>query len=57
MVSLTLFTPAFGVRVLKIFWFHFQAWDQSDKFMKIYVTINGVHKVPKENIVTEFTPK
>ncbi|XP_064650309.1 calcyclin-binding protein-like isoform X3 [Lineus longissimus] len=30
-------------------------WDQSDKFMKIYITLNGVNKLPKENIISEFT--
>lgn len=30
------------------------AWDQSDKFMKLYVTINGVQKLPKQNVTTEF---
>ncbi|KFM62205.1 Calcyclin-binding protein, partial [Stegodyphus mimosarum] len=33
------------------------AWDQSDKFLKIYVTLNGVHNFPKENITVEFGPK
>lgn len=35
----------------------FLAWDQSDKFLKIYVTLNGVHTLPKENIQCEFGPK
>lgn len=30
------------------------AWDQSDKFMKIYVTIKGVHSLPKERVTCEF---
>lgn len=30
------------------------AWDQSDKFMKIYVTIKGVHALPKERVTCEF---
>jgi calcyclin binding protein len=33
------------------------AWDQSDKFMKIYVTLNGVQKLSKDCIKTEFTSK
>ncbi|XP_035221568.1 calcyclin-binding protein-like isoform X2 [Stegodyphus dumicola] len=33
------------------------AWDQSDKFLKIYVTLNGVHNFPKENVTVEFGPK
>lgn len=31
------------------------AWDQSDKFLKIYVTVNGVQNISKDNITTEFT--
>lgn len=30
------------------------AWDQSDKFMKIYVTVKDVHTLPKERITCEF---
>ncbi|XP_056010501.1 calcyclin-binding protein-like [Ostrea edulis] len=33
---------------------HTYAWDQSDKFMKIYVTVNGVHSLPKDRITCEF---
>jgi calcyclin binding protein len=33
------------------------AWDQSEKFMKIYVTLNGVQKLPKEAITCEYTAK
>uniref|UniRef100_A0A8C8UDJ0 CS domain-containing protein n=1 Tax=Peromyscus maniculatus bairdii TaxID=230844 RepID=A0A8C8UDJ0_PERMB len=25
-------------------------WDQSDKFVKIYITLTGVHQVPTENV-------
>jgi len=32
-------------------------WDQSDKFMKIYVTINGVQGADKENVKCEFTDR
>jgi len=31
------------------------AWDQSDKFMKIYVTLDGVQKLPKESFNCEYT--
>lgn len=31
------------------------AWDQSDKFMKIYVTIEGVESVSEGNITCDFT--
>ncbi|KAK3087852.1 hypothetical protein FSP39_011491 [Pinctada imbricata] len=33
------------------------AWDQSDKFMKIYVTLNGVQNLPTEGVKCEFGPK
>jgi len=33
------------------------AWDQSDKFLKIYVSLNGVHNLPTENITTEYSSK
>ncbi|XP_055640138.1 calcyclin-binding protein [Toxorhynchites rutilus septentrionalis] len=31
------------------------AWDQSDKFIKIFVTINDVQQLPEENVNVEFT--
>lgn len=31
----------------------FSAWDQSDKFMKIYVTLEGVQDIPVENVTVE----
>lgn len=30
------------------------AWDQSDKFMKLYVTIKGVQNLQKQNVTSEF---
>lgn len=30
-------------------------WDQSDKFMKIYVTLDGVQNIAKENVTCQFT--
>lgn len=33
------------------------AWDQSEKYLKVYVTVNGVQKLTKENITTEFKNK
>ncbi|ESO92728.1 hypothetical protein LOTGIDRAFT_232875 [Lottia gigantea] len=30
-------------------------WDESDKFMKLYVTSNNVHNLDKEKIRSEFT--
>ncbi|KAI4898080.1 hypothetical protein NFI96_032367 [Prochilodus magdalenae] len=32
-------------------------WDQSDKFVKIYITLKGVHKIPAENVVATFTER
>ncbi|KAM3838814.1 calcyclin-binding protein isoform 1-T1 [Vipera latastei] len=31
------------------------AWDQSDKFVKIYVTLSGVQHLPAENVQVHFT--
>lgn len=33
------------------------AWDQSDKFMKLYVTLKDVHSLPKDQITCQFTNK
>ncbi|KAL7633966.1 UNVERIFIED_CONTAM: hypothetical protein RMT77_015927 [Armadillidium vulgare] len=30
------------------------SWDQSDKFLKLYITLNDVHNLNKENIVCDF---
>ncbi|XP_013367524.1 PREDICTED: calcyclin-binding protein-like [Chinchilla lanigera] len=30
-------------------------WAQSDKFVKIYLTLTGVHQVPAENVQVHFT--
>ncbi|KAL2097835.1 hypothetical protein ACEWY4_007042 [Coilia grayii] len=32
-------------------------WDQSEKFVKIYITLKGVHKIPAENVEVTFTGK
>ncbi|XP_048188313.1 calcyclin-binding protein-like [Perognathus longimembris pacificus] len=29
-------------------------WDQSNKFVKIYITLTGVHQVPNENVQVHF---
>lgn len=34
--------------------FSFTAWDQSDKFVKIYLTLKDVHKIPSENVEVTF---
>lgn len=35
------------------------AWDQSDKFVKIFIDLNGIQDIdsPDENVITEFTEK
>ncbi|KAG8132894.1 hypothetical protein E2320_010717 [Naja naja] len=33
------------------------AWDQSDKFVKIYVTLSGVQHLPAENVQVHFTER
>ncbi|XP_023078973.1 calcyclin-binding protein-like [Piliocolobus tephrosceles] len=32
-------------------------WDQSDKCVKIYTTLSGVHQVPTENVQVHFTER
>ncbi|KAJ8270852.1 hypothetical protein GJAV_G00120010 [Gymnothorax javanicus] len=32
-------------------------WDQSEKFVKIYITLKGVHKIQAENVETSFTER
>ncbi|KAJ1074842.1 hypothetical protein K5549_019290, partial [Capra hircus] len=32
-------------------------WDQSDKFVKIYITLPGVHQVPAESVQVNFTER
>lgn len=32
-------------------------WDQSDKFLKIYITLKGVHSIPAENVEANFTER
>lgn len=32
-------------------------WDQSEKFVKIYLTLKGVHKIPSENVTVNFTER
>lgn len=33
----------------------YAAWDQSEKFVKIYLTLKDVHKIPSENVEVNFT--
>ncbi|KAJ8406197.1 hypothetical protein AAFF_G00304280 [Aldrovandia affinis] len=32
-------------------------WDQSEKFVKIYITLKGVHKIAAENVEASFTER
>ncbi|XP_035643971.1 calcyclin-binding protein [Oncorhynchus keta] len=32
-------------------------WDQSENFVKIYITLNGVHKIAPENVKVTFTER
>ncbi|KAM4640944.1 calcyclin-binding protein [Discoglossus pictus] len=36
---------------------HNYGWDQSDKFVKIYITLKGVHQIPAENVHIQFTER
>ena len=40
-----------------VFAMTFAAWDQSDKFTKLYVTLKGVQRLDKELLKTEYTTK
>ncbi|AWP04099.1 putative calcyclin-binding protein [Scophthalmus maximus] len=33
------------------------AWDQSEKYVKIYLTLKDVHKLPSENVEVSFTDR
>lgn len=33
------------------------AWDQSDKFVKIFLALDGVQNAAEENVIVEFTDK
>ncbi|XP_069574444.1 calcyclin-binding protein [Brachyistius frenatus] len=33
------------------------AWDQSEKFVKIYLALKDVHKIPPENVEVNFTER
>lgn len=32
-------------------------WDQSEKFVKVYITLKGVHKIPADNVQVSFTDR
>ncbi|PIK45229.1 putative calcyclin-binding protein [Apostichopus japonicus] len=32
-------------------------WDQSEKFVKLYITLKGIHSLPKENIILNYSKK
>lgn len=35
--------------------FYALAWDQSDKYFKIFITLNKVHTLPPENVSCLFS--
>ena len=35
----------------------FSAWDQSDKFVKLYVELKGVQTLDKEAVTSKFTDR
>lgn len=39
------------------YWIFCAAWDQSEKFVKIYLTLKDVHKIPSENVEVKFTER
>nr|ACO08997.1 Calcyclin-binding protein [Osmerus mordax] len=45
------------VKYLKMFTLFNAGWDQSDKFVKIYITLKGVHNVAPENVNVSFTER
>lgn len=47
--SSTVSKPLYTVKITNY------AWDQSEKFVKIYLTLKDVHKIPSENVETCFT--
>lgn len=48
---------AYGGKVGLNLFFSLPGWDQSDKFVKIYISLNGVQKLPAENVQVNFTER
>lgn len=48
---------AYGGKVELNLFFSLPGWDQSDKFVKIYISLNGVQKLPAENVQVNFTER
>lgn len=46
-----------GGKVNLNLFFSLSGWDQSDKFVKIYISLNGVQKLPAENVQVNFTER
>lgn len=46
-----------GGKVELNLFFPLAGWDQSDKFIKIYISLNGVQKLPAENVQVNFTER
>lgn len=47
----------YGGKVGFNLFFSLAGWDQSDKFIKIYISLNGVQKLPAENVQVNFTER
>lgn len=47
-------TVTYGLNMSFVF---FLGWDQSDKFVKIYITLKGVHTIAAENVEADFTER
>lgn len=39
------------------FFFPPPGWDQSDKFVKIYITLKDVQNIPADNVQVQFTER
>lgn len=41
----------------KVYCIFIQGWDQSDKYIKVFVTLKNVHNLPKEQVYCKLTEK
>lgn len=39
------------------FFFSVIGWDQSEKFVKVYITLKGVQKIPADDVKVSFTDR
>lgn len=54
--KLTPSAPKTGTKVYEVKLNNY-GWDQTDKFIKIYVTLKNVHTLPNESIICNFTER